>query len=55
MIAPDSAPAGQQGSVQFLATGVSSTGAHSTGCPDGGPGHANANAAGREPRRRWRE
>jgi Domain of unknown function (DUF5801) len=30
MIAPDTAPPGQQGAVQFLATGVSDTGAHST-------------------------
>jgi hypothetical protein len=30
MIAPDTAPAGQQGAVQFLVTGVSDTGAHST-------------------------
>jgi hypothetical protein len=30
MIAPDTAPPGQQGAVQFLVTGVSNTGAHST-------------------------
>jgi hypothetical protein len=30
MIAPDTAPPGQQGAVQFLVTGVNSTGAHST-------------------------
>jgi hypothetical protein len=30
MIAPDTAPPGQQGAVQFLVTGVNDTGAHST-------------------------